>query len=192
MPDLPSPRPIQLNAGTLLRLLGAAAVLVFLVYLVATLFREPLEAAATWLVDRGGLAGLVALVAVCDPIPGPGFQPGLVIGTTASVPPTQIFAAAVAGSLLSSNLCWLAGRTLRANRLLLRLLDLTGVGALLARWRWRAVVASSLLPLPWVIVTLGAGASGMPLAHFFPAATARSLKILVSLLAIQIGWRLAA
>lgn len=188
----PPGSPFTLTPGTVLRLLAAAAVLVFLVFLVSATFREPLEAAATRLVERGGLVGLMALVVVCDPIPGPGFQPGLVIGTSAGVPPILLFVATLAGSLLSSVLSWLGGRALRHNRGLLRLLELTGVGALLDRWRWRAVVVASLLPLPWVLVTFGAGARGMPFEHFLPAASARSLKILVSLVAIQIGWHLAA
>jgi membrane protein YqaA with SNARE-associated domain len=191
---LPPPDPVAKlrDPGALLRLLAAALVLIALVFAVSSLFRPQLEAAGNAVVAWGGLSGVALLVFLCDPIPGPGFQPVLVVGTSAGVPVVPLYLVAVAGSLASSSVGWLVGT--RASRLapLQRALDFTGTAALLARWGLRGVAIASLAPLPWVFVTLGAGAAGFPFPRFLLAASTRSVKILLSLVAIQVGWKLAA
>jgi membrane protein YqaA with SNARE-associated domain len=182
----------QMRTGQMLvRLGGAVAVLLGAVVLIAWLFRDPLEAAGELLVDRAGLAGIGALVVALDPLPGLGFQPGLILGTAADVGWPQLFLTTALGSWASSVLGWALGRWGGRVNWVVRVLRMSGATAAISRWGVRAVALASITPLPFGLATLAAGASGMPLRLLAGAALFRWLKIALSLAAIQLGWDFA-
>lgn len=177
-------------AQALVRVGGFAFVLLAGVFVVGFFFREPLEAAGEHLVAAGGLPGLAALVVACDPLPGLGFQPGLLLGTAAAVPPVALFFLTALSSTASSVVGWLLGYHGRNLPWLRRFLNTTGALGAVTRWGARAVALASVTPLPYGLATVAAGLTGLPFRVFLLASLARWLKIALSLLAIQAGWNL--
>ncbi len=183
--------PSQLRWGPgLLRLGAALAVLLGLVAVLAYFFHAPLQQLGTYLVREGGLAGIAVLVLALDPLPGLGFQPGLILGSAAGVSPWPLFAAAAIASWLSSLLGWAVGRYSPTGGVVARFLAFSGATTAVARWGMGAVAIASVTPVPFGLATLGAGAAGMPLRHLALAATTRWLKIGLSLAAITASWSL--
>lgn len=196
MPASPTHRldqfdPAKLRLGPwLLRLGVALLVLVGAVGLAAYFLGEPLRAAGQRVVEVGGLGGIAFLVLALDPLPGLGFQPGLLLGSAAGVSPWPLFAAAAAASWLSSLACWALGRCSPEAGPLSRMLAFSGATTAVRRWGMGAVALASVTPVPFGLATLGAGAAGMPLGRIALAATARWVKIALSLAAITLGWNL--
>ncbi len=175
-----------------LRIIVATAILLGGVFVLGSFFREPLEAAGSHLYESAGLVGISLLVLVCDPLPGLGFQPGLLLGTAANVPWALLFPVTALSSLMSSALGWGIGHAGRNNRTFLRFLSTTGASPALARWGVRAVALASITPLPYGLATMAAGSGGLPFRILLLASTARWLKIAASLAAIKTGWNLGA
>ena len=173
----------------LVRVGGFAFVLLAGVLVIGFFFRAPLAAAGDWLVAAGGLPGLAALVVACDPLPGLGFQPGLLLGTAADVHPLALFAITAAASSTSSIAGWGIGSLGRNVGWLRRFLNTGALGAV-TRWGARAVALASVTPLPYGLATVAAGLIGLPFRIFVLASSARWLKIGLSLVAIQAGWNL--
>ena len=190
MPE-PTADPAEMSARQmLLRVGGFAAVLLAGVFVVGTVFREPLSAAGDALVHAAGLPGLAALVVACDPLPGLGFQPGLLLGTAAAVPAWALFLITAASSSASSAAGWFLGHHGKNNDVLRRFLHTTGALGAVSKWGARAVALASVTPLPYGLATVAAGLTGLPFRVFFVASLARWVKIFLSLLAIQAGWNL--
>ncbi len=181
--------PGQLRLGPmLLRLAAAIGAMVLGVLALAYCFRAPLEAAGNALVAATGIGGIAAVVLALDPLPGLGFQPGLVLGTAAGVSAWPLFFTASLASMGSSVLGWALGRWGRRLRWLERILLVSGAAAAVTRWGGRAVAIAGVTPIPFGLATVAAGAVGMPLDVLALAATARWIKIGLSLLAISLGW----
>ncbi|MBM4365060.1 MAG: hypothetical protein FJ102_02520 [Deltaproteobacteria bacterium] len=184
--------PAEIRAGpTLARLALALGLVAAAVLAMAYFLRAPLEGAGRALVEHTGIGGIAALVLALDPLPGLGFQPGLVLGTAAGVPAWPLFFTASLASLGSSVLGWALGRWGRRLRWLERLLLVSGAAAAVTRWGGRAVAIAGVTPIPFGLATLAAGAVGMPLDVLALAATARWIKIGLSLVAISLGWHAA-
>lgn len=179
-PSLPLPSPRRL-IGSLLGLLVAVSV-------AGALLRGPLEAACGALVARLGAGGLYLATAALDPIPGIGFQGSMVAGSVGGMPFWGLYALLVAGSLTGSVWVWAIGRLLQDARWLQRILLSSGVRALLERFGWRAIAAAAVLPVPYGLVTLGAGARGVPLRALLRGACCRAAKILVFQAVWCLGW----
>lgn len=183
----------EMRAGdVLLRVGGAAAVLVAAVAALGYFFREPLTNAGDWLFATAGLPGLSALVMACDPLPGLGFQPGLLLGTAAKVNILPLFFTTALSSMASSMCGWGIGHLWKDQPWLMRFLRFTGAHAAVARWGARAVALASVTPLPYGLATVAAGAIGLPFPVLVLASLARWLKIAASLAAIHAGWSLGA
>ena len=187
-PEAPAQRPFEV----ILRVAIAAALLVGAGFVIGTIFREPLEAAGNQFVSSTGLPGLAVLVFLCDPLPILGFQPGLLLGTTANVHSAPLFAITALSSLAASAMGWWIGRAGANNRVLTRFLATTGASQALAKWGVRAVVLASVTPLPYGMATLAAGAGGMRLPVLLLASTARWLKIAGFLIVYKAAWKLGA
>lgn len=157
-------------------LVGLAAVLLLL-----WAVREPLTALATAMVSRLGLPGIFLSAVVLDPVPGVGFQAPLLFGAAGGVPFWTLFAVVSAASLLSSVLCWALGRRLQRWDRLPPLLERTGVTRLLNRHGTAAIALASILPVPYGLATIGAGATGVAFTVLLRGAIFRPLKILAAL-----------
>ena len=150
--------------------------------------REPITAWSTQVVERWGALGIFVMVAVMDPVPGPGHDLGLVVGHAGGLGFWSIWIAASMGSLMGSLGCWAAGLRLGRWRPLRLMLERYRLDHLFDRYGAAAVAIGAVGPFPWLLVTMGAGACNMRFQAFFLGAAARSLKIGVALLLIMAGW----
>lgn len=179
-----------MRAATPARVLAGIAVLVAAVGALAYVAREPIEGLARTLLEAGGMGGILVAVAVTDPVPGVGVTPVLVLAVAAGVHPAPVILLASCGSLISAAACWRAGRALSSEGAVARALEAAQVGPLLRRHRARAVAVCALSPVPYALATVGAGIVRMSARETMAGATARALKIALTVAAIEAGWRL--
>ncbi len=186
-----NPPPEQANPRrVLLQAVGAASGILLAILALGWLAREPIEAFSRWMVVEWGLPGLIALTVLVDPVPGPGHDTALVVGYAGGLGFWPVWIATAIGTQISSWLCWGLGRLIGHWGWVQRLLTRWKVKEFLDRHGSRAIALASVLPVPYGPVTVGAGASGMPLRTFMIGAAARPLKVLAALAMIAAGWHL--
>lgn len=151
-------------------------------------FRDPITAWSTVIVEEGGALGIFLMVALMDPIPGPGHDLGLVVGHAGGLGFWSIWIAASLGSLVGSLITWAIGVRLGRWQALRLMLQRYRLEELFHRYGARAVAIGAVGPFPYLLVTMGAGACEVPLRDFIIGASARSLKIGGALLLIMAGW----
>jgi membrane protein YqaA with SNARE-associated domain len=181
-PDEPLPKRVLFNA-----MLGLLAFFGLIVLLAMTV-REPIEALSTKIVEQLGVPGIFLMVALMDPIPGPGHQLAVLVGYTGGLPPLGIFVAASSGAVLSSMWCWWLGRNFK---------DSVGIQTVLTRWKIKdflqkhgaiAIALAGVMPIPYAAATLGAGACDVPLRSLLLGSLARPVKIALALILLSLGW----
>jgi membrane protein YqaA with SNARE-associated domain len=152
--------------------------------------RGPIEALARSLLSAGGLGGVFAATAVSDPFPGVGVTPILVLAVAAGVDPLALVLLASSGSMVAAAGSWCIGRAIPGEGTLARALDAARVAPILRRHRSRAVAICALSPIPYALATVGAGVVRLGFWETMRGASARLLKIAVTVAAIEAGWRL--
>jgi uncharacterized membrane protein YdjX (TVP38/TMEM64 family) len=155
-------------------------------------FREPVELAAGRLVDAYGALGVLGTALVLDLVPGVGPPPIVFIAYTGGMPWWEVVLFVGTGGVGSSAVGWALGRRAGRAAWLQRWLRRSGILPLLRAHSWRGVFLAGLLPLPYVLTTLSAGASGVSLAATLIGATARYAKALLNVALIAAGWGLAS
>ena len=151
-------------------------------------FRDTITAWSTFIVEHWGALGIFVMVAVMDPVPGPGHDLGLVVGHAGGLGFWSIWIAASFGSLVGSVACWAIGLRLGRWESLQMMLHRYKLDQLFEKYGPRAVAVGAVGPFPYLLVTVGAGACGVSLRDFVIGAAARSLKIGSALLLIMAGW----
>lgn len=178
----PLPRRALLNAVLgLLAILGAIMAL-------AWVAREPIELLSGHIVDTYGLLGIFVIVALMDPIPGPGHDVGLVLGWAGGLGFWGIYLAASLGTIVGSALSWGLGRWIGHWPSIQNALDRYQLREKFQKHGARAVALAAIAPVPYVLATVGAGACGIPFGAFILGSLARPLKVLVALALIATGW----
>jgi uncharacterized membrane protein YdjX (TVP38/TMEM64 family) len=152
--------------------------------------REPIEAASVWTVENYGALGIFLMVAVMDPIPGPGHDVALIVGHAGGLGFWSIFLPASLGSFIASILSWAVGTQLQGWAALRVTMERYKIDAMLEKHGAKAVAIAAVGPFPYVVATVGAGASGVPFKSFFLGSLARPVKIAIALGLIMAGWHL--
>ena len=152
--------------------------------------RAPIEAASLWMVEHYGALGIFLMVAVMDPIPGPGHDVALIVGHAGGLGFWSIFLPASFGSFLASIMSWAIGTRLRGWAALRVTMERYKIASMLEKHGAKAVAIAAVGPFPYVVATVGAGASGVPFRSFFLGSLARPIKIGVALGLIMAGWHL--
>lgn len=165
-----------------LALVGAVAAL-------AAFAREPVEHAARLLLEAGGLGGVFAAGVLADGLPGVGFLPVLLLAHAGGVGAVAILAMLTASSFVASVAGWALGRLLGRAAWMPALLERSRVGPLLRRHGARALAVAAVMPVPWPLATVGAGASGLGIGPLLAGAACRPVKIALTLAAVALGWR---
>lgn len=168
-------------------LVGALIVVAALGYF----FREPIGAFATGLVARWGALGVVLGALLLDLVPGPGNPPVVFVAYTGGEPWWLVVLLVGTGGLGATVVGWAAGRLLGRIPALRRRLERSGLPALLHTHGARGVFVAGLIPMPYVLTTLAAGATGLRLGPTVLGGTARYVKALLNVALVALGWGLA-
>lgn len=169
---------------------GLVAALV-VVAVLGWLFREPIGTFATGLVARWGALGVVLGALMLDLVPGPGNPPVVFVAYTGGEPWWLVVLLVGTGGVLATALGWLLGRPLGRLPAVRRRLERSGLLALLQHHGARGVFVAGLIPMPYVLTTLAAGAAGLPLGPTLLGGTARYVKALLNVALVALGWGLA-
>ena len=153
--------------------------------------QAPLTAAARAFVAEGGLPGVFAACVALDSVPGVGAQPVIMLGWIGGLGFVPVLLAAGSGGVVAGGVSWGIGRGLGRIPRARRWFEEAGIGALLRRYGGRAVFAAAILPFPFALTTLAAGATGMPLSTTLWGSLGRFPKALLNLATIAAGWSLA-
>lgn len=167
-------------ARALFGLVAALAILLVALHLL----REPLTAAGVRLVSELGAAGVFVGVLAGETLPGVGFQPALLLGVAGGLSFWPLFGVTAAGTWIASGLMWALGRQLDGH---IRP-RLGRVGEFLRKHGGTAVAVASISPVPYGLVVLGAGATGVHFSSVAIGASVRMIKILVTLAVVVWGW----
>lgn len=170
------------------RIAQALVVVLVLVLAIGFLFREPMEQAGGWFVGRFGLLGVFLAALMLDALPGLGSQPIVVLACTGGLPGASVWVAASAGSWMSGSLGWATGRLLGRWAWFSRWISRSGLETGLLRHQRRAVFLGSLAPFPYCLVTMAAGAAGLPWREVAFGATGRFIKVGLSVVIVLMGW----
>lgn len=173
---------------------GAAPGLLGLFVAVAALgwlVREPATRLGERFVDAWGLPGVFFGATLLDMLPGVGPPPVLLLGWTGGIPAGALLLAASLGGVAGAGLGWAIGRGLSRLEVAGRLVDRVGLGPIVRRFGWRAVLAAAVVPAPFALTTITAGVVGLPLHLTLLGALGRTPKALFNLLLIGAGWELA-
>lgn len=171
---------------------GVLPGLVFALVLVAlagTLLREPLLEVGAAFVGAGGFAGTLLASLALDAIPGVGAQPIIFLAWTGGMGFFEVLLAAGAGGTLAAAVAWSGGRLLARQGLLRGWLDRTGLSRPLHEHTVKTVFLAAILPFPYALVTIAAGAARVPLPRVLLGACGRFVKALLNLTLIAIGWQ---
>lgn len=170
---------------------GLAFMLV-LVGVAGAWLREPLLAFGAAFVARFGWAGATLACLGLDAIPGVGAQPILFLAYTGGMGFGPALAAASLGGVAAGAVGWTTGRVLGRFGVLSGWLQRTGLGEPLRRHAVKTVFWGAILPFPYALVTIAAGAAGVPLGRVLIGATGRVPKALLNLTLIALGWSVGA
>ena len=165
----------------------ALVVLLVLVVLIGVFFRGPLETAAAAFVTRFGLFGVFVSALILDTVPGLGSQPIVLLAYAGGLPAIWVWLAAGVGSWFSGLLGWAVGLGLGRWPWFRAWILRTGLEAGLLKHQWRGIFLAALVPFPYGLVTMAAGAGGLPLKHVAIGATGRFVKIGLSLAIVMLG-----
>ena len=186
MESTPLSQPLPRRA-ILKGLLGLLAILGAIMGL-AWVARDPIEALSGRVVDAYGLIGIFVIVALMDPIPGPGHDVGLVLGWAGGLGFWGIYLAASLGTIVGSALSWGLGRWIGHWPSIQAALDRYELREKFLKYGAKAVALAAIAPVPYAVATIGAGACGVPFGVFILGSMARPLKVLVALALIATGW----
>lgn len=158
----------------------------------AYLFRDPIVAFSTWLIDTLGWPGLTLSFALTDVMPVASHTAVLVIGHAGGLTFWPAFLAASLGAMLGVVGGWSVGRLFSRNRWLNALLERYRISPFLRRYGVAAVAIASLTPVPDSLCVIGTGAAGLPLWQPLLGASVRIPKNFIYLLIIQAGWSIGS
>ncbi len=185
----PAVEPAELTKReVLVNIVRALAILLVLVVLIGVLFRAPMEAAAGVFVAKFGLWGVFCAALMLDALPGLGSQPIVLLACAGGLPGGWVWLAAGVGSWMSGSLGWGVGRALGRWPWFAAWIRRTGLERGLLKHRRRAIFLASLIPFPYGLVTMAAGAAGLPLGEVALGATGRFIKIGLNVAIVVAGW----
>ena len=174
---------VRFSVGVLL-LLGAFAVL-------GVVLREPVEQAAQVWVDKTGLMGMFAAIAVLDSVPTP-IPPDLFTGFAylGGLDFWSIAGVASLASVSGGTAAWSVARWFSGTAWFQRFIQGRGARsyALVKRYGTVALVLGAVSPLPFSLTCYAAGTLKMPYSRFFLVASLRAPRILFYLALIRLGW----
>lgn len=170
------------------RIAQALLIVFALVAVIGLLFREPMEHAAQLFLGRFGIAGVFVAALMLDAVPGLGSQPIVVLACAGGAPGLAVWLAASIGSWLSGTLGWAVGRALARWPWFAAWIARSGLERGLLRHRRRAVFLSALAPFPYGLVTMAAGAAGLPWREVGLGATGRFVKVGLNVAIVVMGW----
>ncbi len=174
---------------TLLWNIAKALGVVFLaVVLIGVFFREPMESAASVFVTRLGLAGVFLAALMLDALPGLGSQPIVILACAGGLPGWAVWLAAGMGSWLSGSMGWAVGLGLARWPWFRGWITRVGLEAGLLKYQRRAVFLAALAPFPYGLVTMAAGAAGIPWQEVGLGATGRFVKVGLNVAIVAMGW----
>ncbi|MES2638012.1 MAG: hypothetical protein V4850_00960 [Myxococcota bacterium] len=184
--------PPKVSLSNVLRIGVGLVVVIGLVAGIGISLRDPIVALSGSLVTEYGLIGLFVTLLVTDPMPGLGFQPAVFLAYTGGIPPWPLLGVAWVASMCASVFVYAVGRTLRGRPALVAFLMRWRVGHWLSDHGARTIALASMAPVPFVLVTFGAGVMGVKLTDLLLGASFRGFKIGFTLLAIMAGWGVSA
>lgn len=166
----------------------ALAVVLVAVLLIGVFFREPMESAAEWFVERFGLVGVFVAALMLDALPGLGSQPIVILACAGGLPGWWVWIAASAGSWLSGSMGWAVGLGLGRWPWFRDWIYRVGLEGGLLKYKRRAVFLAALAPFPYGLVTMAAGAAGLPWREVGIGATGRFVKVGLNVAIVVMGW----
>lgn len=172
------------------RALPGLGVVIVVVALLGAHAQGPLTAAAEAFVTEGGLIGVFAASLALDAVPGVGAQPVIFLAWIGGLGFLPVLFAAGSGGVVAGAVSWSIGRGLGRIPRARRWFEEAGIAPLLRRYGARAVFASAILPFPYALTTLAAGATGLPLSATLLGALGRFPKALLNLTVMAAGWSL--
>lgn len=172
--------------------LPGLAVLVLAIALLGWVAREPLQALSSGFVERAGLPGVFVSELVLDAIPGVGAQPVIFLAYAGGLGFWPILLVSGLGGVGAGAVGWGIGRLLSRSRRAMGWLFRSGFAALLLRHRARAIFLGAILPFPYALTTIAAGAVGIPLGETLLGSLGRFPKALLNLALIASGWSLGS
>jgi len=184
----PTPDEVPSLPRLLWRLAIGLVVLFVLVAVLGMLLAEPIERASAVFLEHFGRAGLFATVFVMDAIPFTTHEPVLFLAYTGGVTFWQVFGLAGTASVLSGGLGWVVGRVLGRWQWLGAAFERHRIGPFLRKYGIVAIAVAALLPVPYAIVTWGAGTVGVRIGHVLLGALFRYPKVLFYLTIMALGW----
>lgn len=170
------------------RIVQALVIVFAVVALIGLVFREPMEQAAQLFLGRFGILGVFAAALLLDAVPGLGSQPIVVLACAGGAPGLVVWFAASVGSWLSGTVGWAVGRLLASWPWFASWIARSGLERGLLRHRRRAVFLAALAPFPYGLVTMAAGAAGLPWREVAIGATGRFVKVGLSVAIVVMGW----
>lgn len=186
--EIPLP---DLRAGLRAALPGLLVV-VCVVAVLGWVAREPLHAWSTAFVERAGLPGVFLAGTALDAVPGVGAQPILFVGYAGGLGFLPVLLVGGGAGVAAGGIGWAFGRLLSRSRWAMDWMFRSGLAALLLRHRSRAVFIGAILPFPYALMTIAAGAVGVSLHETLLGALGRYPKALLNLALIAGGWSLGA
>lgn len=190
-PDDPAAPPDESGRRLLLRTLGSVVLLFALVGVGAFLFKEPIQAAGLWFVEKFGLLGIAIGVLASDgfgvPVPPDTY---LVAAVTGGADPVPVLAVVCAASVLGGNIAYVLGQKIGRWRWVQRLMARYKERGerLFRRWGVSAVTIAAWTPVPFMVVSWFAGVFDMPYKRFFLATLHRIPRHIAYYLIIVGGW----
>lgn len=172
----------------LLRMIPGLAGILTVVAVLSLVVKDPVVAASTAFIGRFGVPGIAVAVLVLDVIPFIGDAPALIVAWAGGLGFAPILAAASLGAVAAGGVDGWVGRSIGHLPAVQRVMERFGVGPFLRRYGAWAVAFSALVPSPYSLVAMGAGAAGVPLTHVLLGALFRIPRLAVYLGLIALGW----
>ena len=166
----------------------ALMVILVVVVVIGLVFREPMERVAEGFVNRFGLPGVFVAALLLDAMPGLGSQPIVVLACAGGLPGVWVWLVAGAGSWLSGSMGWTIGLGLKRWPWFLGWVARVGLERGLRKHQRRAIFVASLAPVPYGLITMAAGAVGVPWVEVALGATGRFLKVGLNVAIVVMGW----
>lgn len=174
-------------------MLGGIGGFFLAVFILAKLFREPLQALGTSFVERFGLPGIFLGTFIADafscPIPPQFYMLTVIASGREQVSPLVLISIS---SLLAGSAGYLFARHLERFEFFRRLLERTreSVDGVFRRWGSWAIVIASITPIPYSMLCYTAGFYRMPRRLFVLFLALRVPRLLVYYAALKAGWSL--